>query len=84
MVHGSFMRWVLTTLILGLWVVTGLSGGALAQNSRPSVEAPATFGAAIRWYKKAAEDGSAKAQFLLGSMLEAGKGKPRGNAKQKA
>jgi hypothetical protein len=37
---------------------------------------PDSYGAAMRWYERAAEAGSAKAQFYLGLMHETGQGRP--------
>jgi TPR repeat protein len=55
------IRTVLATL-----VVAALAGAAHAADT------PATYGDAMRWYERAAADGSAKAQFLLGRMYEQG------------
>jgi hypothetical protein len=38
---------------------------------------PSTYGDAMRWYEKAAEDGSVQAQNLLGRMFESGTGRAR-------
>ena len=53
---------------------------ALGQSTGPAaqtVSPPANYGDALRWYRKAAEAGSSKAQYLLGHMLETGRGQPR-------
>jgi hypothetical protein len=42
-----------------------------------AVEVPATYGDAMRWYKRAAEGGSANAQFFLGRMYETGQSRKR-------
>lgn len=42
-----------------------------------AADAPVSFGSAMRWYEKAAEDGSVKAQYLLGRMYETGEGRDR-------
>jgi TPR repeat protein len=62
-------------LLLLLWVLSGA-----AAQAQSAVERPATYGEAIRWYQTAATAGSAKAQYLLGRMLETGKGRSRDEA----
>jgi len=42
-----------------------------------AVDVPATYGDAMRWYKRAAEAGSPNAQFLLGRMYETGQNRKR-------
>ncbi len=42
-----------------------------------AVEVPATYGDAMRWYRQAAEAGSANAQFFLGRMYETGQSRKR-------
>lgn len=44
----------------------------LLAGAAAAVEVPTTYGDAMRWYRKAAEEGSAKAQFFLGRMYETG------------
>lgn len=48
-----------------------LAGAAAAH------EVPSSYGGAMRWYQRAAEAGSADAQFLLGQLYEAGVGRRR-------
>ena len=48
-----------------------LAGATAAQETRT------TYGDAMRWYQRAAETGSADAQFLLGQLFEAGVGRPQ-------
>lgn len=45
----------------------------LAAASAGAAEVPATYPEAMRWYERAAQDGVADAQFLLGRMLETGR-----------
>lgn len=42
-----------------------------------AAETPANYPEAMRWYERAANEGVADAQFLLGRMLETGKFRPR-------
>lgn len=42
-----------------------------------AVEVPTTYGDAMRWYRQAAEAGSANAQFFLGRMYETGQSRKR-------
>lgn len=42
-----------------------------------AAEVPASYPEAMRWYERAAADGVADAQFLLGRMLETGRFRPR-------
>jgi TPR repeat protein len=61
--QGPPMKSWTALAVVALVFVSGAAGGA---------EAPATYGDAMRWYERAAADGSAKAQFLLGRMYEQG------------
>jgi len=45
--------------------------------SQTAAGPPTTYGDATRWYQRAANGGSAKAQYLLAYMLETGKGRAR-------
>jgi TPR repeat protein len=45
-----------------------------------AAEAPANYPDAMRWYERAAGEGVADAQFLLGRMLETGRFRPRDTA----
>lgn len=42
-----------------------------------AVDVPSTYGDAMRWYKRAAEGGSANAQFFLGRMYETGQSRKK-------
>jgi TPR repeat protein len=64
-------------LALVALLVTLCGGGVSAQPAAGATGPPASYGEAIRWYKKAARSGSAKAQYLLALMLETGQGRPR-------
>ena len=50
-----------------------LAVGTAASAQKP-VKTPSTYGDAMRWYQKAAEAGSPRAQFLLGMRYENGVG----------
>ena len=45
------------------------------------VAVPQTYGAAMRWYLRAAEDGNAQAQFLLAQRYERGVDGPADKAR---
>ena len=59
-------RLMKTLLLTFVSIFVGISSG-IAQ-----VQTPGTFGDAMRWYQRAAEAGSAQAQFYLGLMHETG------------
>lgn len=42
-----------------------------------AIDVPTNYGDAMRWYKRAAEAGSANAQFFLGRMYETGQNRKR-------
>ena len=55
---------------------------AILAGAAEAADPPATYGDAMRWYERAAAEGSAKAQFLLGRMYEEGAvGRPRDPAR---
>lgn len=62
------MKPVLLVTILASFLFTGAAAGAAS-----TVDTPTTFTDAMRWYKRAAEAGSANAQFFLGRMYETGR-----------
>ena len=66
-------------IAFALAVIWTFGSAAVAQSTgnAAAVAPPANFGDALRWYRKAAEAGSPKAQYLLGHMLEVGRGQPR-------
>ncbi len=68
MKHAKFVH-IHKILVAVLWLMLPvfLLPAAMAQ----------TYGEAIRWYEKAAKDGSSAAQYLLGYKLETGTGGPR-------
>ncbi len=59
------------TLLLTLVMMIAALGSGSAQ-----VATPGTYGDAMRWYQRAAEAGSAQAQFYLGLMHETGTNRP--------
>ncbi len=59
------------TLLFALGLIIAATGSGSAQ-----VETPGTYGDAMRWYQRAAEAGSAKAQFYLGMLHETGTNRP--------
>ena len=59
-------RLMKTLLLSFVSIFVGISSG-IAQ-----VQTPGTYGDAMRWYQRAAEAGSAQAQFYLGLMHETG------------
>lgn len=67
-------RCVFATLLLGFGAVASAPGVA-------QVPVPETYSAAMRWYFKAANDGDANAQFLLGLKYERGVDLPADSAK---
>lgn len=60
-----------------------VSGTAIVLNSGSALGQPTTYGEAMRWYEQQANEGSAKAQYLLGLLYERGAG-PRGKDPAKA
>lgn len=54
-----------TAILFGFWIC--VSGAAIAD-----VPVPQTYGDAMRWYLRAAEDGNADAQYFLGLKYERG------------
>ena len=57
--------------------VASICACLLFAGAATAVEVPTTYGDAMRWYRQAAEAGSANAQFFLGRMYETGQSRKR-------
>lgn len=55
-----------------IWAAAAMLAFALPAGGAPAAEPPVTYGDAMRWYERAAAEGSAEAQFLLGRLHEQG------------
>ena len=66
-------------ILAGVVLIVMLTGGAVAGPYEEGINATLSgdFGAAVKWYTLAAEQGHAKAQFSLGLMYEAGRVVPQ-------
>ncbi len=68
------MKPVAAVLIFACSLFAGAAGAAEV------VDVPTTYGDAMRWYRQAAESGSASAQFFLGRMYETGQNRKQDTA----
>jgi uncharacterized protein len=70
---------------MNIKTVAAVLAFALVNGEALAADPPATYGDAMRWYERAAAEGSAEAQFLLGRMHEQGAaGRPRDPARAAA